>query len=191
MFSWLFDPRADQLGAELLSLPADRWTVPLSRASARRQVEGLVYALERTAEPDRTVALLRELASRDPGAAFRWVAVAWEADDLPLVEEIAAGALRDWPGHVQAAEDLIRVWIRRGELDRAKRLLARAPAEEPVYQLLEAQVRAAEGDVDGARALVETVCARAYQVLVTLPAADTYWREVELRAIRLRDELAG
>lgn len=191
MFSWLFDPRADQLGAMLLSSPPDQWEVPLSRASRRRQVEGLVYAAERAPAPEVTLALVRQLAARDPAAAHRWVAVAWDAEDLPLVEEIAAGALRDRPGHVSAAEDLVRVWIRRGELDRARRLLAKAPAEEPVYQLLEAEVLAAEGDLDGARRLAREVCARAYHVLVTQPAADTYWRQVEMRAVRLRDELGG
>jgi hypothetical protein len=137
------------------------------------------------------VDLLEALAERSPRDAFGYVDLSWRAERLDLVARICRGVLKDQPGHVPAADHLIRCLLAQGEHSRAQRLLERASRSEPVFQLLRAELFLANDEIDEAAALVRQVSARAEGKMQEgiFEGSDGYWRNIFERSERLRTSM--
>lgn len=188
MFRWLLGPDGRALADQLRHCEPDRVEAVLAPASARRQVDGLVRALSGAFLEDvPRLDLFQALAHRDPVRAFERIDLAWDADELDLVVEVSKAVLRVQPGHVAAADHLIRALLVKGEFKRAQGLLDRAPRNEPTFQLLRAELLIADESFQEAGELLREIGARA-EAAASIFQTDNgaYWRDIALRADRLR-----
>lgn len=184
--SW-FGPSAEALTQALRDAAPEAVADTLAAGGPKQQREALLTVLDDEANQERPE-LLRELGRINPELAMDWIE-AWQ-DRPELVEVLAKGIIQAHPRHVDAAEALVRAWLAQGQHDRAQRFLEGAPAQEPVFHLLRAELHADRDELDEALAILEPLCEHAHDVLRhSMTDPGQHWRNVAVRSFELRDML--